>query len=372
MTDKIIPFFDYPSLFEKHEEEFVSIFKDVCSRGAFILQKDLTDFETSLGEYLNVKAVLGVADGTNAMILGLKACGIGFGDEVIIASHTYIATAAAVKLAGATPVFADIGDDFLMSPDSAETVITDKTKAIMPTQLNGRCCDMATITKIAKKHGLVVVEDGAQSLGSKFQGQAAGTFGKFGTLSFYPAKLLGCFGDGGAVMSNDPDVGEKLFNLRDHGRSIDGEVVSWGTNSRLDNLQAAFLNFKLSKFDEDISRRREIAGMYHEAFSRIEALHLPPGPANGDHFDVYQNYELAAENRDDLRAFLDSKGIKTIVQWGGMPVHHFDALGYGKNKFSHLGRTDWFFERCLMLPMHMALSDLDVCSVIDSVVEFYS
>ena len=362
-----IPFFDYPQIYFRFEKEFDSIFKDVCSRGAFILQKDLLDFESNLAEFLNVSHAFGVADGTNAMILGLQASGIGPGDQVLIASHTYIATAAALKAVGAEPIFVDIGEDFLFSAEDAERKITPQTRAIMPTQLNGRCCNMDEIISIGKRYDLSIFEDSAQGLGARFRGKAAGTFGEFGTISFYPAKLMGCFGDGGAVMTNDQNVAAKLSLLRDHGRNSEGEVVDWGTNSRLDNLQAAFLNFRLSNYDEDIKRRRQIAKMYNDGLMGIDGIHCPPGPDEGEHFDVYQNYELAVENRDELRDFLSGKGIKTIIQWAGSPVHHFEKLGYGKDKFSNLPRTDWFFERCLMLPIHMSLTDEEVEYIIEQV-----
>ena len=366
-----IPFFDYPAMYSRFQDDFDRIFSDVCKRGAFILQEDLAKFERNLASFLSVKTALGVADGTNAIQIGLRACGIGPGDEVVIASHTYVATAAAIKLVGAEPVFADIGDDFLISASSVEKVITPKTKAVMPTQLNGRCCNIDDLLMLAKLHGLRLFEDSAQGLGAKFKGKCAGSFGDFGTLSFYPAKLLGCFGDGGAIMTSDPDLGKKISLLRDHGRDEKGVVVDWGTNSRLDNLQAAILDFKLSKFEEDIARRREIASIYNDAFSNHKMLTTPQGPSNGDHFDVYQNYELAAENRDELQKYLAEKGIKTLVQWGGTPVHHFRKLGYGKEKFSHLKKTDWFFDRCLMLPIHMSLSDEDVYYIADRIRAFY-
>ena len=199
---KTIPFFDYPGIYKRFENDFVDIFKEVCSRGSFILQKDLEDFEHDLCKFLNVKHAFGVADGTNAMVLGLIASNIKPQDEIIIASHTYIATAAAIKAVNAIPVFADIGNDGMMLATSAEKAITNKTVAVMPTQLNGRCCDMDKINAIAKKNNLKVFEDSAQGLGAKFDDKSAGTFGMFGTFSFYPAKLLGCFGDGGAVVTN--------------------------------------------------------------------------------------------------------------------------------------------------------------------------
>src|SRR3989339_359234 len=198
-----IPFFNYPALFKSQEKEIMASLHDVLSRGAYIMQKDLSQFEENIKKFLDVKHVFGVADGTNALILALCAAGIGQGDEVILSSHTYIATAASVHFVGAVPVLVECGQDHMIDPDSVKKAITDKTKAIMPTQVNGRTCDMDALQKIADQHRLVVIEDAAQAIGSRFKGRAAGTFGLAGTFSFYPAKLLGCFGDGGAVVTND-------------------------------------------------------------------------------------------------------------------------------------------------------------------------
>ncbi len=367
-----IPFFDYPALYKRFKSEFDKIFEDVCSRGAFILQKDLEEFEFDLADYLGVKYVYGVNDGTNAMVLGLLAHNIEPNDEIIISSHTYIATAAAIRTVGAIPVFADIGSDYLFCAKSAEKKINNKTKALMPTQLNGRCTNMDKIIELANKYNLNIFEDSAQGLGAKFKNKFAGTFGGFGTYSFYPAKVLGCFGDGGAVVTNDKKIAEKIYQMRDHGRNQDGVVVSWGTNARLDNLQAAFLKLKLKNYQEDVTRRREIATIYNNNLKGNKNLYLPQPPSSSSlHFDVYQNYELAAENRDELRSYLFAKGIKTLVQWGGTPVHWLNKLGYDKNKFNDLNHTNWFFDKCLMLPLNMTLTNKEAKIVSDTILEFY-
>jgi len=367
-----VPFFDYPGIYNRFKGEFDQIFQDVCSRGAFILQKDLEEFETELAMFLNVKHVLGVADGTNAIYLGLKALGIGVGDEVITSPHTYVATANAIQMVGASTIFADIDQDYLLCPKAAASKITKQTKAIMPTQLNGRCADMPGLRALADDNKLFLTEDSAQGLGARYGNEFAGTFGSFGTLSFYPAKLIGCFGDGGAIMTNDDELAEKMKAMRDHGRDAAGKVTMWGTNSRLDNLQAAFLRLRLKHFDEDMARRREIAGRYQNGLGDLNEMGLPPAPCdNSERFDVYQNYECTADRRDQLRLFLQDKGIGTLIQWGGVPVHHFDSLGYGQDKFTDLSNTDQFFERCLMLPMNMSLTDDDVDYVIDSITSFY-
>ena len=369
ITHGPIPFFPYSDLFSQDEKALLDVIAGVCRRGAYILQDECFEFERNLAKFMGVKHALGVANGTDAIIIGLKASGIGVGDEVILPSHTYIATAAAVHLVGATPVLAECSSDHMLDPDDAEQRITSRTKAIMPVHINGRTCDMDAIGSLAQRHDLVVFEDAAQALGSQFDGQSAGTFGSFGTISFYPAKLLGCFGDGGAIVTNDDDLAEKVYCLRDHGRDQSGDVIAWGYNSRLDNLQAAILDYKLKSFDRDVQRRRTIAQVYHDGLSDIEALKLPPSPdADSRHFDVYQNYELEAKQRNDLRAYLAQRKIGTIIQWAGTPVHQFERLGFSID----LPKTDAFFERCLMLPMNTAISDGELSYVVESIREFYN
>ncbi|MDP2430854.1 MAG: DegT/DnrJ/EryC1/StrS family aminotransferase [Pseudomonadota bacterium] len=365
-----IPFFNYPALFAEQEQELTEVILDVCRRGAYILQQDLAEFEKHLAAYMGVKHAFGVANGTDAIWLGLKACGIGPGDEVILPSHTYIATAAAVHFVGATPVLADIGADHMLDPGSVAALVTPRTKAIMAVQINGRTCAMDALQALADRHGLMLVEDAAQGLGSRFQGRMAGTFGRFGTLSFYPAKLLGCFGDGGAVLTDDDGIAEQIALLRDHGRHPEtGQVVAWGFNSRLDNLQAAILDFKLKTFDQDVARRRAIAAHYQARLGDLPELALPPAPdADPRHFDVFQNYEVESERRDELRAYLEQHGVRSIVQWAGTPVHRFEALGFGETR---LPTTERFFQRCLLLPMNTTLNEEDVDAICDLIRAFH-
>ena len=366
---KPIPFFPYPELFRADEAQLLEVIREVCSRGAYILQKDCLEFEQSIARLIGARHVFGVANGTDAIVLGLKAAGIGPGDEVILPSHTYIATAAAVHWVGAKPVLAECGSDHMLDPSDIEHRITARTRAIMPVQLNGRTCDMERIQAIADARQLLVVEDAAQALGSRFQNRSAGTFGAFGTFSFYPAKLLGCFGDGGAVVTNDDAIAREIKLLRDHGRDDSGRVVAWGLNSRLDNLQAAILNHKLKTFAGDLARRRAIAARYRIGLGGLSQLALPPAPdADPHHFDVYQNYELQAQNRDQLREHLHANGVRTLIQWGGTPVHQFTELGFSQQ----LPRTDAFFRSCLMLPMNTALSDAEVDTICALIEAFYA
>ncbi len=366
---RTVPFFKYPHVFCSVENEILEIVRDVGRRGAFILQKDVQEFEAHLAEYLGTKYVLGVGNATDALFLGLKAAGIGPGDEVIFCTHTFVATAGAIHSTGATPVPVECGPDHLMDPDSVKEAITPKTRAIMPTQLNGRTADMDALQAIADEHGLLIFEDSAQALGSKFKGRCAGTFGVAGVFSFYPAKNLGALGDAGALVTNDEAVYKKAKMMRDHGRDEEtGDVVVWGINSRLDNIHAAILDHKFKSYDIIVQRRREIAAIYQERLADISELVLPPGPdADPDHFDVFQNYEIEAERRDELKAHLAEHGVGTMVQWGGKPVHLFRKLGFTQS----LPYTEALFERLLMLPMNDSLTDEDVVYVCEVVRDFY-
>jgi dTDP-4-amino-4,6-dideoxygalactose transaminase len=363
-----IPFFDYPRVFTDEEEMLLAIVRDVGRRGAFIMQHDLVRFEQNLAQFLGVGHALGVANATDGLIIALRAAGIRKGDEVIFSSHTMIATAAAIHFVGAVPVPVECGSDHLIDPQAVDQAVTSRTRAILPTQLNGRTADMAKLDAIAGRHGLLVVEDAAQALGSKFRGQSAGTFGVASALSFYPAKALGCLGDGGAVVTPRDPVHDRMMELRDHGRRADGEIVSWGLNSRLDNLQAAILDARLKKVPAVIERRRALARLYKSRLSGIEELTLPPGPdGDEEHFDIYQNYEIEALHRDRLRAYLQERGIGTLLPWGGKAVHQWEKLGFTEK----LPFTEKLFERMLLLPLNMFLTDDDVNLVSDVIHAFY-
>jgi dTDP-4-amino-4,6-dideoxygalactose transaminase len=368
-TMKNIPFFNYPALFEQRKDEYLNIVQDVLSRGAYIMQQDLIDFENDLAKYLGVKHAIGVADGTMALLISLMAAGIGEGDEVIVPSHTFVASAAAIHHSGAKPILADCQEDHLIDPDSISKLITSKTKAIMPVQLNGRVADMDAINKIATKHNLIIIEDSCQALGAKYKDQFAGTFGLTGTFSFFPAKTLGCFGDGGAVVTNSDEVAEKIRMIRDHGRDpSDGKVKIFGFNSRLDNLQAAILGFKLKYYDEDVDRRRQIAALYHTHLNTVKQILLPPAPdSQVNHFDVFQNYEIEAQARDELREFLSQAGIGSILQWGGYTIHQYHEL----NLNSDLKYTEEMTKKFMLLPLHAMLSDEDVVYICQKINEFY-
>lgn len=364
-----IPFFNYKGAFAAIEEPLMDTIRDVISRGAFIMQRDLVELEDAIARFLGVKHAFGVGNATDGLYFAFLAAGLKPGDEVIFPAHTMVASPASVHFAGGVPVPVDIGPDHMLDAGRIEAAITPRTRFIMPVQVNGRTCDMDAIGAVAAKHNLGIIEDAAQALGSRFQGKPAGSFGIAASFSFYPAKVLGCLGDGGLAVTNDDAVAERIHQLRDHGRGRDGEVAGWGMNSRLDNLQAAILHLQFRDYDTIVKHRRELAAKYHSALADLAELTLPPAPdEDSRHFDVYQNYELEADRRDALRTYLAERGIGTLIQWGGRAVHQFPALAFDVS----LPVTERFFERCLMLPMNMMVTVGEVEAIAGTIREFYA
>ncbi len=368
MIKKEIPFFNYPSLYDENEEVYSKAILTACKKGAYIMQQELFDFENELKKYLNVKHAIGVADGTTALVLSLRASGIGSGDEVLVPSHTFVASVAAINHVGAVPVLVDCGKDHLIDGNDLIHRITKKTKAIMPVQLNGRTVNMDKIIEVSTKYNLKIVEDSCQALGSKYKNRFAGTFGEAGTFSFYPSKTLGCFGDGGAIITNKDDVAELVHLYRDHGRGEDGKVWTYGYNARLDNIQAAILIEKFKQYENFINKRRKLASVYNEKLKDLSQIILPPGPnENDDHFDIYQNYEIEAENREELRNYMEKNGVKTILQWGGYMVHQFEKL----NLNTDLPFSEEISKKFMLLPMNTSLEIEDIEYICDLIKKYY-
>lgn len=367
-TRRDVPFFNYRGAFASLGEPLWDTMRDVVGRGAFIMQKDLVEFEEAIAAFLGVKHVFGVGNATDGLILCWRAAGLQPGDEVLFPSHTMVASPASVHFAGGVPVPVDIGPDHLLDPSKLEAAITPRTKFIMPVHVNGRTCDMDAISAVAQRYNLGIIEDAAQALGSRFNGKPAGTFGIAASFSLYPAKVLGCLGDGGLVVTDDDAVADQLHQLRDHGRDRAGEVAGWGLNSRLDNLQAAILHLQFKDYSTIMAHRRAIASTYQQMLGDVPELALPPAPdSDARHFDIYQNYELEADRRDELKVHLKEHGIGTLVQWGGKAVHQFPALGFSAS----LPVTERFFTRCLMLPMNMMVSQDDAAYVAQTIRGFY-
>ena len=364
-----VPFVNYPEHYRRIWDEVIEAVAATLSRGDLILRDQLRQFEEDIASFVGVKYAVGVNSGTDALYLSLKAGGVGPGGEVITVAHTFVATVSVIVQCGAKPILVDVEEDMNMDVKQVEQVIRPQTKAIIPVHLNGRICNMERLMAIAEEHDLIVVEDAAQALGAKFEGKKAGSFGLTGCFSFYPAKMLGAAGDGGVVVTNDEEIADGIRLLRDHGyQRSTGDILYYGYNSRLDNLQAAILDVKLKHFPEWIERRRELAGLYHQGLSDLRELELPPPPlSNNRFFDVYQNYVIRAKERDRLVAHLRESDIEILVSWL-KPMHHHEALGL---KHFHLPETEQISNEVLSLPMYPELSDEEVEFVVDSVHKFY-
>lgn len=363
-----VPFVAYGLQYKNLKTEIDNAMQDVLARGDLILRKDTDEFEKTLAEFVGTKYAIALNSGTDALFFSLLAAGIGKGDEVITVSHTFVASFAAIAQVGATPILVDVADDFEMDVSKLESAITEKTKAIIPVHLNGRMSNIDKVMEIAKKHNLIVIEDAAQALGAKFNGKRAGSIGYTGCFSFYPAKILGCFGDGGGLTTNDEKVAEKIRLLRDHGQKTKTEIMFYGWNSRLDNLQAAVLNVKFKHLEGWLNRRREIASIYNEGLKNIEGVGLPPAPSQENYFDVFQNYVLRVQDRDALFAYLKENGVETLIK---DPVTNHSHKGLNVSHFN-LPMTDQLAKEVISLPMYPELTNEQVDYVIKSVKEFYS
>ena len=372
-TDQPLPFFDWSGLYAESAERYDAILRETAAKGGFILGQAVADFERALAGYVGVRHAVAVSDCTNAMLLGLRAGGLAPGDEVILPGHAFIAAAQAIHHAGGTPVPVDLCDGGrFVDPAAVRAAITPRTRGLMMVHVSGTICDMNAIAAIAAEHDLPVFEDAAQALGARFAGTPAGRFGAWAAFSFYPSKTLGCFGDAGALVTDDDALAERVRAMRNHGAGADKAIrkdcAVWGTNARMDNLHAAILLDKIGWYDQAIARRRAIAARYHDELSDIAGLELPAPPdADPSRYDVFQNYDVCYDRRDALREHLAAQGIGTILHWGGLGLHRFRELGLGGD----LPRTDRFLDRALLLPMNHMLRDDQVLRTISAVRSFF-
>lgn len=356
--------------------EIDSALQRVVDSSAFIRGPEVESFESELSDYLGGVHVLGVGNGTDALQIALMALGVGPGDEVITPSFTFVATAEAVGLLGATVVFADINPDtFTIDPPEIESLISDRTRAIIPVHLFGQCANMTEILAIGEKHGIPVIEDAAQAIGAMWRDRHGGTMGEYGTLSFFPSKNLGCFGDGGAVLSPDADFMNKARLISNHGSSkkYHNEIV--GINSRLDAIQAAVLSIKLNYLHLYNAARRESADRYDRMLKGVRGVKTPERDPRGTH--VFHQYTLRVlgndpEKRDALQAHLKSHGIPSFVYYP-VPLHLLPI--YRKKPEScrtgKMGQTLCAANEVLSLPMHTELGVKHQSYISDTVAAFF-
>ncbi|MEZ6113666.1 MAG: DegT/DnrJ/EryC1/StrS family aminotransferase [Pirellulaceae bacterium] len=361
----MIPLCDLTAQYESLRDEIDAAMRSVAASGHYILGPRVKKFEQKIASYCGVDYAVGVGNGTDALYLALRALQIGPGDEVITTPFTFIATSEAICLAGAKPVFVDIDPStYNMDPEQLEAAITTKTRAILPVHLYGQPCRMDAVLDIARRHNLRVVEDCAQSLGAAYCGRKTGTFGDIGCFSFFPSKNLGCFGDGGMVTTNDPELFERLEILRRHGAKVKYHHTEVGVNSRLDELQAAILSVKLPHLDNWTASRRRHAYAYNRLLRDRENVQCPSewttsGPevvlsedsSHAQHnYCCYHQYTVLVGDRAAAQKSLDESGVGHCVYYP-VPLHLQEVhanLGYRPGDFPNAENVA---QRCLSLPM---------------------
>ena len=367
---------DLKSQYMKIKPQVDKAINDVLSSTQFINGEHVKSFQKELANYLGVKHVITCANGTDALQISMMALGLKSGDEVITPSFTYIATAEVIGLLGLKPVFVDCDSKtFNISIEEVEKAITKKTKAIVPVHLFGQSSDMKSIMNLAKKHDLFVIEDNAQAIGSDYLGfnkpQKTGTIGNVGCTSFFPSKNLGCYGDGGAMMTNDDELAEKLRMIANHGQSKRYYHDMVGCNSRLDNIQAAVLRIKLKELDQYIQNRQKAANYYDQNLKELNQLTLPYRSMESNH--VFHQYTLKLnENikRDELIEFLAKKNIPAMVYYP-VPAHHQKMFSEIPNSHTNMKVTNELSSRVFSLPMHTELSSLQQDFIIDNLFRFF-
>jgi dTDP-4-amino-4,6-dideoxygalactose transaminase len=368
VSDLTIPFVDLQVVYHLLQGEIDTAVSRVLSSGWYILGEEVRQFEEEFAAYLGVAYVVGVASGTDALLLALRALEIGAGDEVMTVSHTAVATIAAIELSGATPVFVDVEPQtYTLDPSLLEAALTPRTRAIVPVHLYGQPADMRPILEFARRHGLVVIEDCAQAHGATYNGQRIGTLGDAAAFSFYPTKNLGAIGDGGAVVTNRSDLAERLSLLRQYGwrERYVSEIA--GYNSRLDELQAAILRVRLGHLNAQNQTRQQLAQQYFDSLCDLP-LTLPQARENAKH--VFHLFVVETEYRDALREHLQARGIATGIHYP-VPVHlqpAYQRLGYQR---SSLPVTEKLVGQILSLPLYPGMPKAHVAAISHALVEFF-
>jgi len=359
-----VPFLDLRIPAEERKILLEAVDK-VFRHGRFILGPEVAEFENAVAKRCKRKFAVGMGSGTDALYLALKGLRIGPGDEVITTCLSWIATANAIAMTGATPVFADIGNDLNIDPARIEALITPKTKAILPVHFTGRMCDMDRLVEIAKTRRILLIEDAAQAFGAEYRGKPAGSFGSVSCFSMNPMKLLAACGEAGMVLTDDEEVYQRLTALRYNGTINKEQCIETSLNGRLDTIQAAMLLCRLNTVDSMINKRREVAAFYTKRLSTYvqTPVELPTQK------DIYYTYQIQADDRDELKAFLDDRGIETKIQYSILMCRQ--AI-YEKHSRSPVPNGDRLSQRTLCLPMHEKLSMEELEFVVDSIQSFYS
>ncbi len=360
----MIPVLDLKRQDESIQAEIDAAIARVRNRGQFILGREVEAFEKAFAAYCGVRFCIGVASGTEALQIALLSCGIGPGDEVITVAHTSAATVAAVELAGARPVLVDIDPvRYTMDPQRMLAAITPRTRAVLPVHLYGQPADLNPILEIAAQHDLQVIEDCAQAHGALYRGKRVGAWGRIAAFSFYPTKNLGAYGDGGAVVTDDPDLAGRARAIRQYGWDADRISRRKGMNSRLDEIQAAILLVKLRCLDDSNAERRRLAGIYHE---RLAAAGLGVPQETPDSTPVYYAYTVRHPRRDSLRTHLARLGIETSIHYP-VPVHLQEGFRNLNLSAGDLPETEGAAREVLTLPLFPGMRGEEMQTVIDAI-----
>lgn len=358
-----IPMADLKAQYRALEPEIKSALLDVLEKGQFILGENVSSLETEIAEMCGAKYGISVASGTDAITIALAALGIGPGDEVITTPFTFVATTESIVLVGARPVYVDIDPaTYNIDPSAVEKAITPKTKALLPVHLYGQCAQMDELLAIAEKHGLAVICDGAQAIGSKYKGKPIGQLGHAATLSFFPTKNLGAYGDGGMMLTNDDAVAEKARSLRFHGMSSSYEYRHIGYCSRLDEIQAAILRVKLPYLTAWNEARRNNAAKYSKVLTGspiIPPIELP------ENYHIYHQYTARCANREVVQSKLKNAGVASAVYYPS-PLHVQQAYSYLGYKLGDFPEAEKASKEVFSIPVHPNLSDEQVQTVIDA------
>lgn len=362
-----VPYVNLAAQFEAERSSLLAVIEGVMAEGAFIGGSDVSRLEAALATYCEMPYAIGVASGTDALILGMKALGIGPGDEVITPPNSFVASTSSIVMTGATPVFADVLPDQNIDPEAVAAAVTPRTKAIMAVHLTGRVAAMDRLAQIAARNGLLLIEDAAQAIGSRYMGKPAGSFGDLACFSAHPLKNLNATGDAGFVVTADSAIAERIDRLRNHGLVDRNTAQEWGGVSRLDTLQAAILLMRLAKLDDVISQRRANAEIYCQL---LDPSHICVPPNRNIEFNSFNTFVVQVDERDKLKDFLAMKGIRTAIHYP-VPIHLQPAargLGYKSGQFPETERQA---NRILTLPVHQFLSTADIEYVAETINGFY-
>ncbi len=363
-----IPYINLVSQYLGEKKQLLNIIDGALKSGNYVGGDEVRKFEKNIENFLNVKHCIALNSGTDALTLGLHALGVRKGDEVITTSNSFIASTAVIVHLGAKPVFVDIRNDQLIDVNKIESSISNKTKAIMPVHLTGRVCEMDQIIRLSKKYNIPIIEDAAQAIGSKYKKKFAGTFGEIGCFSAHPLKNLNAIGDSGYLTTNSSKIANYIKDIRNHGMTNRNKVKNFGYVSRMDNLQAAVLNFRLRNLKKIVKKRRENVKMYLKFLKKEKKVFIPFEKSN--EFNTYHTFVIQVPKRDKLRKYLLKKGVETSIHYP-IPIHLQPASKFLRYYKGSLPVTEKQAKKILTLPINQFLEKKQIFTICKLINKFY-